>query len=292
MPYISFQVYPDRIVTECNEDGFAVPDLEAICAVGRSTKSTSYGYIGAKGIGFKSVFIAASEVYIQSGNFKFSFRHAEGDDGLGMLTPLWREDDKVLPGSLTRMTLYFHRKGDSKRLEHLRDTINKQFEDLQQTSLLFLRKLKQIKISFHTLGGSTTSSKIFSCRTHDDRRIVIKTETGSADSSVQDSHYYHLIRHMAIGLPASNNRDSSGTNEMEKSPSTVEVVLAFPLKVDSSPLIGREDIFAFLPIRNSNFKVCAFPIQGARTTCYVLILTIFRSSSYSQTLIQVRIDKM
>jgi hypothetical protein len=87
-PFISFEVYPDRIVVECNEDGFTARDLSAICTVGESTKSASHGYIGAKGIGFKSVFIAAWKVHIQSGHFSFFFQHKKGDLGLGMVLPV------------------------------------------------------------------------------------------------------------------------------------------------------------------------------------------------------------
>ena len=76
VPTVSFHIRPNKIIVECNEDGFTLEDLSTICSVGRSTKSTSYGYIGAKGIGLKSVFIAASRVYIQSGEFSFSFKHA------------------------------------------------------------------------------------------------------------------------------------------------------------------------------------------------------------------------
>jgi sacsin len=42
-----------------NEVGFDEENIKAICAVGHSTKSKKQGYIGEKGIGFKSVFIMA-----------------------------------------------------------------------------------------------------------------------------------------------------------------------------------------------------------------------------------------
>ncbi|GAB1207249.1 hypothetical protein APSETT445_005962 [Aspergillus pseudonomiae] len=87
LPFISFRVYPDRIIVECNEDGFRTEDLSAICSVGESSKAASHGYIGAKGIGFKSVFMAAWKVHIQSGNFSFHFKHRIGDLGLGMVLP-------------------------------------------------------------------------------------------------------------------------------------------------------------------------------------------------------------
>ena len=39
-----------------NDIGFMGDDVEAICAIGESTKKRKEGFIGQKGIGFKSVF--------------------------------------------------------------------------------------------------------------------------------------------------------------------------------------------------------------------------------------------
>jgi HSP90 family molecular chaperone len=90
-PYVIFRVYPDRIVIECNEDGFTRQNLTAICDIGKSSKTGSQGYIGEKGIGFKSVFMAAWRVHIQSRDFSFDFIHRKGDSGMGMITPIWQE---------------------------------------------------------------------------------------------------------------------------------------------------------------------------------------------------------
>jgi HSP90 family molecular chaperone len=49
---------------ECNEDGFTAKNLTVICDVGKSSKLGAQGYIGEKGIGFKSVFMAAYKVHI------------------------------------------------------------------------------------------------------------------------------------------------------------------------------------------------------------------------------------
>lgn len=49
IPFVNFHVYSDRVVVECNEDGFTKNDLSAICSVGQSTKSVSYGYLWSEG---------------------------------------------------------------------------------------------------------------------------------------------------------------------------------------------------------------------------------------------------
>ncbi|KAG7284333.1 hypothetical protein NEMBOFW57_010705 [Staphylotrichum longicolle] len=65
-PKVSFSVYPNHVVVECNEDGFTERNLRAICNVGKSSKLEAQGYIGEKGIGFKSVFMAAYRVHIHA----------------------------------------------------------------------------------------------------------------------------------------------------------------------------------------------------------------------------------
>ncbi|KAH7132687.1 hypothetical protein EDB81DRAFT_887771 [Dactylonectria macrodidyma] len=74
-PFLSFRVSPTQIVLECNEDGFTNEKLMAICDIGRSSKKGAQGFIAEKGIGFKSVFMAAWKVEIRSGHLSFCFQH-------------------------------------------------------------------------------------------------------------------------------------------------------------------------------------------------------------------------
>ncbi|KAH8124644.1 hypothetical protein LI328DRAFT_166990 [Trichoderma asperelloides] len=255
-PYISFKVYENRLIVECNEDGFTERDLEAICAVGQSTKSSSYGYIGAKGIGFKSVFIAAWKVHIQSGNFSFEFRHRRDDPGLGMVRPIWVPTDERLEGPLTRMTLYFHDEGDPDELQRLKSIIFKQLDDLQQTCLLFLKKLQSVKVAFYAKDGRVERSKEFLKRQVDRYRIALDTSSTEDDETGKESQIYHITTLKAYGLARSDNRDLPNTDEARTISTTAEVVLAFPLSAQFKPIITKKkrEIFAFLPVRESDYK--------------------------------------
>jgi hypothetical protein len=108
-PYIKFTIYRNKIVIDSNEDGFTTENVVAICKVGQSTKKTSGAqqYIGEKGIGFKSVFMVASKVHIQSGPFSFFFEHQPGARGMGLVTPVWEPAKVALQDPLTRITLTF-----------------------------------------------------------------------------------------------------------------------------------------------------------------------------------------
>jgi hypothetical protein len=140
-PYIKFTIRPNRIIIDSNEDGFTTDNVRAICKIGESTKirTGSQYYIGEKGIGFKSVFMVASKVHIQSPPWSFSFKHKEGDSGMGMVTPEWESDDALLEEPLTRITLTLI---DSVDL----DDLLSQFDDLPSIVLLFLNKLGKIII--------------------------------------------------------------------------------------------------------------------------------------------------
>ncbi|KAI1054575.1 hypothetical protein LB506_010651 [Fusarium annulatum] len=256
LPFVSFKIYPNKIIVECNEDGFKEPDLQAICAVGQSTKSISHGYIGAKGIGFKSVFIAASRVHIQSGHFSFEFRHNKTDPGIGMVRPIWVNPVETIPSPLTRMTLYIHDQGDPDDLQHLRRIISMQFDDLQETCLLFLRKLEQISVEFYDENGELERSKYFRKHKIDDYRVSLETTSGAHGEETIQRQIYHITRQMATNLARSDNRELPDTEEAKNDSSKAEVVLAFPITDNSEPLITwrNQDLFAFLPLRRSDYK--------------------------------------
>jgi hypothetical protein len=279
LPFVSFQVHPDRIIVECNEDGFTVDNLNALCSVGESTKSASHGYIGAKGIGFKSVFIAAWKVEIQSGPFSFYFKHERGDLGLGMVLPVWMEAESAPQGPLTRMTLHLHQKGDREQLRHLRDTVFRQLAELQQTCLLFLHNLRQINVAFFDEEGELKTSKEYSVRDLGRHRVDLETiSRNPVGTTATDKKHYHVTRHLATNLSRSEGRELPSTEDANISSSSAEVVLAFPLTADSKPLLASQHVFAFLPVRESGFKVgimlCAIFV-GRR------VLTVDGSSSSS-----------
>ncbi|KAJ6590013.1 hypothetical protein DFH09DRAFT_1074494 [Mycena vulgaris] len=137
---ITLDLGANNLVVTCNENGFKEDQVRAICKIGASTKKHQTGYIGEKGIGFKSVFKVADKVFISSDPYKFSFdKHAE----LGMITPSWEED---CPGrrNWTQFTLQLSDTIDKKELESY-------LSDIDPTLLLFLRKLRSLHIDLGTV---------------------------------------------------------------------------------------------------------------------------------------------
>ncbi|KAI9079712.1 hypothetical protein K1719_038333 [Acacia pycnantha] len=90
---------PATLLILNNEKGFSPKNIESICSVGRSTKKGNRrsGYIGEKGIGFKSVFLITATPYIFSNGYQIRFNEEPCPHcGLGYIVPEWVDDNPTL----------------------------------------------------------------------------------------------------------------------------------------------------------------------------------------------------
>lgn len=239
-PFLIFRLQPKSIVIDSNEDGFTEANVRAICSTGESTKSVSSGYIGEKGIGFKSVFKVASKVHIQSEPFSFFFEHTRGDGGLGLVTPMYEEHHEVFPNIRTSMTLTLTNPSEAEKLAT-------EFYDLPETLLLFLKKLTRISILRAEPSYEITFSKqedpvhhratLSKLSVYNQQGTRLRKETIST---------YQIKSRTLKSLPQHHARPHS--NE-------AELVLAFPLDNQSVPIVQQQYYFAFLPIRQVGFSV-------------------------------------
>ena len=252
---MSFHIFSRRIVVENNEDGFTPQNLEAICSIGKSSKTGAQGYIGEKGIGFKSVFMAAWKTHIQSGDFSFYFQHRRGDSGMGMISPEWQEPEQDLDGTLTRITLFLHEAGDPITLATQHETISEQFHNLQDTVLLFLKNIEHITIMFYDEEDNVASSTSYSIHYTEGENPVALEKVIIEDGKVEEcKKNYYVIKHVAENLAKSENRTYAAEEDATKAYAKAEVILAFLLTND--PIIEPQEVFAFLPVRHMGFKVC------------------------------------
>jgi hypothetical protein len=238
-PYIRFSVYPEKVIVDSNEDGFTEANVRAICSVGQSTKTFTQGYIGEKGIGFKSVFKIASWVHIQSGPFSFSFEHQHGQNGLGMVTPENQEHEELPEDVYTRMTL---RLADPTKFERrVTDLL-----ELPETLLLFLEKLVGITIRIQR-PNQPLSEIAYSYHEYEDPIVELTKVCGPAGDRQETTSLYHIARRQLRNLPA---------DDTQKRTDKAEVVLAFPVDSNSVPVIEPQQVFAYLPLRKVGFNVC------------------------------------
>ncbi len=243
-PWIRFEVSPQRIIVESNQDGFTETDVAQICHTGNSWKRGRQGYVGEKGIGFKSVFKVASRVDIQSNAFSFFFEYNGGgtsEEKLGIITPIVG-DDPISPTEhpLTRMSLTLN--DQTPYADIVAD-----FTAIPETLLLFLTKLKELRFKIHLPDEGGTTLNIFRKSANEDGTTSILKEVNLNPS---EELRYHVVRKLAQGLP--NDPARPEINECD-------VLLAFPIDEHGSQRSHTGyDVYAFLPVCTVGFNVSSF----------------------------------
>ncbi len=233
-PSLAFRLTSREIVVSNNEIGFSSDNVRALCSAGESSKKNKVGYIGEKGIGFKSVFKVTDTPEIHSNGYHFRFDLTDPNDQLGYVVPHWvaprAEDDErvttvVLPA----------RAGSEFSPELL--------GDINATLLLFLEKLRLLEV--HTNDGT------FRYERADDNFLsaltVVSKRAGEAES-----------RETSTYLRSKYSLDMADIVEPKREKvERVDVVLAFPLSDDgaAAPVEGCPT-YAFLPIRSFGFSFC------------------------------------
>lgn len=249
MPWLSFEVHPNRVIVESNQNGFDENDVRQICRTGRSWKGKRHGFVGEKGIGFKAVFQVASRVDIQSNAFSFYFvyrRDGTVEERLGLVTPLLGDDPIPMEERpLTRMTLTPNSTRYGSLVAH--------FDNVHPTLLLFLSKIQKISITVHRQPSGETittfSKESPSEDTSANLTLLVKTVQDVAEicDAVPDISQYYIFRTPITGLSEDEARpDRDGC----------ELVLAFQVDRGDLPIKPTQyDVFAYLPVGNFGFNV-------------------------------------
>ncbi|GAW20357.1 hypothetical protein ANO14919_098620 [Xylariales sp. No.14919] len=251
IPSVTFKVTPSCITVDCNEDGFTPEDVTALCDVGKSSRAGGGPYFSNEGIGFKSVFMIAYKVHIQSGDYSFSFNHKPGQSGMGMISPTWEEHQDRPPVGITRMKLFVHS-------ETACSTVLQQLGDVKTVHLMFLRNIRRINIIRVNDMDDIISSLTFSISQDTENATCLKEENGVE----KEKHNYHVTKYLVHRISPHENRTSPRVNTKPKQASS-EVVLAFPLDGVESHVARSQQVFAFSAIGNMGFK---FLIQADFTT--------------------------
>ncbi|KAI8206278.1 hypothetical protein K4K52_003257 [Colletotrichum sp. SAR 10_76] len=188
--------------TGCNELGFTIDQVDALCRIASSTKKNKKdvrtGYIGEKGIGFKAVFKVANLVHIKSGFYSFKLDKRHGMVGTLLPFPAdfpaskYQEHDR----SATRMTLLL--KGTEQY-----DKISKELVKIKPEILLFLRRLRSISIY---KGQETTVYLAM----HNENEEKLQGETKTIDCQKQGESFrnkkFLITRTMVNDMPNEEKR--------------------------------------------------------------------------------------
>ncbi|XP_047140685.1 uncharacterized protein LOC100210004 isoform X2 [Hydra vulgaris] len=233
-PTVAFIVEHDQIIILNNEKGFSESDIKALCDVGKSTKGIHRkGYIGQKGIGFKSVFRVTDMPEIHSNGYHIKFDASSGSNGYILPNWIydWNSDQRSTYqpcesrnyGWKTQIVLPL-----KKEMQHSK--LISRFHDIHSSLLLFLNRL-------HTIIIDDKVSNIMKVmeREHVEKNIV----------RLSNNNYSRLWFVVEKEIPIDIREDIKSTN----------IAFAFPfnnkLKAEALP---AQQVFAFLPLRSYGFK--------------------------------------
>ncbi|XP_059632151.1 protein NO VEIN isoform X2 [Cornus florida] len=249
-PTLTFILQEAGIIVLNNEHGFSAQNIRALCDVGNSTKKGSgAGYIGKKGIGFKSVFRVTDAPEIHSNGFHVKFDISEGQIGFVLPTVIPPCDidlfGRLASANIDQMdtncwstcvVLPFK----SKLSEGSAMTsIVSMFSDLHPSLLLFLHRLHCIK--FRNM--------------LDDTLIVMRKEImgdGITKVSIGNEKMTWFVASQKLQADV-----------IRPDVQTTEISVAFTLQESGNggyiPHLEQQPVFAFLPLRTYGLK---FILQG------------------------------
>jgi hypothetical protein len=202
------------LIAQNNEIGFQPANVRSLSSVGQSTKKKddSHGYIGEKGIGFKSVFRITDCPHIISNGFQFRFQKPTEDEPLGYLLPHWI--DTVPPGVETGLTAIL-----LPLLPGKRDLIEAQFARIAPETVLFLKKIRSLR-----LGANRT--------------ILSTGQAPCVSIASNGTEVSYFVQNATYAKPTDITEDKRPGISLR------EVTVAFPLQ-EQIRCTGR--LFAYLP---------------------------------------------
>lgn len=226
-PKIKLIIRENQLILQNNEKGFFEDNVWALCGIGETTKRKISGYIGEKGIGFKSVFRVSNKPHIFSNDFQFEFEYDEKDP-ISIIVPHWVDDiPEYVKRNITNIILPIK---DELKGEFI------QFTKIDPCLLLFLHKIKSIEIE------DKIQNREEKIERHDfEGRVEITHSEGRACWKIVNSGRLKVPEH----IKEEKRRDVTET----------EIVLAFPLEPDGSANIQTsQNVFVYLPVRSYGFK--------------------------------------
>jgi hypothetical protein len=211
-----------------NEKGFQLNNIKAISTIGDSTKSNQkdLGYIGEKGIGFKSVFAVSPSPHIYSNGYQIYFKDKDPDTGLGYIIPYWKDEVPQVVSDRqqefnTCILLPLKQSEDNDFLKQ----IEQELKQLDAAILMFLKKLNHITVLCNGYQAHYDKSRV-------EDTISIKSTINGVDDLI-DFHIYEKT----INVPLSINE------EKRAKVTSREITISFP--VDRT--LAKTRLYAYLP---------------------------------------------
>ena len=252
LPTLRIEVAADCIAFHNNETGFLSKHIFALCSIDESTKQSQTGYIGQKGIGFKSVFKVTARPRVHSRTFHFEF-FAPGA-GVEAGAHLAHEIGYIIPSPLpvppgfdttrgTRIVLPFHYKPEGMSRPGGPDAreLAAKVCDIEGSLLLFLNKLRRLEVV--DASGAYLSERVM-IRVDEGGGVVCIEERVGPD--VRAERWHVTERVLRVQVPRD---DGGGCAE------STRLAIAIPLLPEPDRRRPpTRDVCAFLPLRSYGFR--------------------------------------
>ncbi|KAJ7945656.1 DNA binding ATP binding [Quillaja saponaria] len=239
-----------------NEKGFSSRNIESICSVGRSTKKgyRKSGYIGEKGIGFKSVFLITAKPYIFSNGYQIRFNEEPCHHcNVGYIVPEWVENNPTLSdikkiygtsaATLPTTTIVLPLKVDKVK------PVKQQLSSIHPDVLLFLSKIKRLsvrednddpRLNTVTIIAITSETEFVTRKNIDAESYMLRLSSEeNANESESECSYYMWKQKFRV----------RPENKVERRKDVEEwvITLAFPIEERLHKGMSSPGMYAFLP---------------------------------------------
>ncbi|XVF29093.1 hypothetical protein REPUB_Repub15cG0090200 [Reevesia pubescens] len=248
-PTLTFILQESGIIVLNNEQGFSAQNIRALCDVGSSTKKGYSGYIGKKGIGFKSVFRVTNSPEIHSNGFHVKFDISDGQIGfvLPTLVPpcnvdsfkmLLNGDTSQLDNKCWKTCIVLPFRAVTSKGNDMNNIVSL-FSDLHPSLLLFLHRLQCI-VFRNMLNNSFVIM----------RKEIVGNGIVKVSCGIDNMTWFVASQKLQADFISCDVQ-------------ITEISIAFTLQESDSgcyrPFLNQQPVFAFLPLRTYGLK---FILQG------------------------------
>ena len=261
VPTLRVHASDHQIEFSNNEVGFSEGNILALCSMGESTKKASdAGYIGNKGIGFKSVFKITQTPRVHSRIYHLQFDSQSGG-GLGYIVPIpVPPPDGWDSQRGTAIVLPLQPGASSDTLRDFRVHMS----EIKPSLLLFLHRLSRIELHDAVGGVVRTLSR----RPELGDPLVMVLEEAESRANATAADLPRQLQHAGRALSTSPSpetavsrrsrwlvlRETLRTKVERLGIEQTEVALAFPLETDEGSPPPPLDVCAYLPLRTYGLR--------------------------------------
>jgi hypothetical protein len=242
------------LIVRNNERGFRCCDLKALSSIADSTKKGKSGYIGHKGIGFKSVFAISDSPHVFSRKAKFFFSNSfkSGDLDFGYVAPQVIQDEQLTSWilqdeSLHNWTTFVLPLRNEEVFPMLKEGLDKFTAHI----MFFLKKLRKISIRC----GSDAEWRHLTFKPTKVVHLPVPSLNSTIETTVayvstaeaEPTKWTFVRRQVSMAGVKEEAREGDAFKNYQP-----EITVAFPLETKVQELTRKNGtLYAFLPVNRT-----------------------------------------